>query len=319
MATAERGRLAKLVAACLIACGVFLAGQSNAAEDGLFASRRITPEGEYTPGIEGPAVDASGNLYVVNFQQSGSIGKVAAGASQSQLFALLPVGSIGNGIRFDRQERMYVADFKKHNVWVIERGETTPQVYFHSDRFNQPNDLAIAADGTLYASDPRFASPSGGQIWRITRGPDGKGRGEVMSSTRRLGVTNGIDLSPDGTTLYVSESNSRQVWAYRLDGSKLLDPRLVMGFSDFEVDGLRTDVDGRIYLARLSAGKIAIIAADGSLEREVPLRGRQPTNLTFGGPDGKTVFVTQKEGRFIEAFRVDRPGREPCLQVPGMC
>jgi sugar lactone lactonase YvrE len=319
MATVERGRLAKLVATCLVACGVFLAGRSNAAEDSLFASRRITPEGEYTSGIEGPAVDASGNLYVVNFQQSGGIGKVAAGASQSQLFALLPVGSIGNGIRFDRQGRMYVADFKKHNVWVIELGETTPQVYFHSDRFNQPNDLAIAADGTIYASDPRFASPSGGQIWRITRGPDGKGRGEAMSSTRRLGVTNGIDLSPDGTTLYVSESNSRQVWAYRLDGSKLLHPRLVRGFSDFEVDGLRTDVDGRIYLARLSAGKIAIIAADGTLEREVPLRGKQPTNLTFGGPDGRTVFVTQKEGRFIEAFRVDRPGREPCQQVPGMC
>ena len=205
---------------------------------------------------------------------------------------------------------MYVADFKKHNVWVIERGETTPHLYFHSDRFNQPNDLAIAADGTLYASDPRFASPAGGQIWRITRGADGKGQGEVMSSTRRLGVTNGIDLSPDGATLYVSESNSRQVWAYRLDGSKLLDPRLVRGFADFEVDGLRTDVDGRIYLARLSAGKIAIIAADGSLEREVPLSGKQPTNLTFGGPDGRTVFVTQKEGRFIEAFRVGRR-REP--------
>ena len=319
MATAERGRLAKRVAACLVACAVFPASQSNAAEDPLFVSKRITPEGEYTPGIEGPAVDASGNLYVVNFQQSGSVGKVAAGAAQSQLFALLPVGSIGNGIRFDRQGRMYIADYKKHNIWVIERGETTPRLYFHSDRFNQPNDLAIAADGTLYASDPRFASPSGGQIWRITRGADGKGRGEAMSSTRRLGVTNGIDLSPDGTTLYVSESNSRQVWAYRLDGSKLLDPRLVTGFADFEVDGLRTDIDGRIYLARLSAGKIAIIAANGSLEREVPLRGKQPTNLTFGGPDGRTVFVTQKEGRFIEAFRADRPGREPCLQVPGMC
>ena len=319
MATAARGRLAIFAATCFIAYAAFVAGRSNAAEDTLFVSKRITPEGEYTPGIEGPAVDASGSLYVVNFQQSGSIGEVAAGASQSRLFALLPVGSIGNGIRFDRQGRMYIADYKKHNVWVIERGETTPRVYFHSDRFNQPNDLAIAADGTLYASDPRFASPSGGQIWRISRGADGKGRGEVMSSARRLGVTNGIDLSPDGTTLYVSESNSRQIWAYRLDGSKLLDPRLVTGFSDFEVDGLRTDVDGRIYLARLSAGKIAIIGADGSLQREVPLRGKQPTNLTFGGPDGRTVFVTQKEGRFIEAFRADRPGREPCLQVPGMC
>lgn len=161
MATKGRGFRAELVAASLIAFAVFFAGRSDAAEDALFVSKRITPQGEYTAGIEGPAVDTSGNLYVVNFQQSGSIGKVAAGASQSQLFALLPVGSIGNGIRFDRQGRMYVADFKKHNVWVIERGETTPQVYFHSDRFNQPNDLAIAADGTLYASDPRFASPAG--------------------------------------------------------------------------------------------------------------------------------------------------------------
>jgi sugar lactone lactonase YvrE len=319
MVTVEQNLRAKLVATSLLAFVVFFAGQRAAAENALFVSKRITPQGEYTPGIEGPAVDASGNLYVVNFQQSGNIGKVAGGAAKSELFASLPAGSIGNGIRFDRDGRMYVADFKKHNVWVIERGETTPHVYFHSDQFHQPNDLAIAADGTLYASDPRFASPAGGQIWRITRGADGKGRGEVMSSTRRLGVTNGIDLSPDGATLYVSESNSKQVWAYRLDGSQLLDPRLVRGFADFEVDGLRTDVDGRIYLARLSAGRIAIIAADGSLEREVALRGKQPTNLTFGGPDGKTVFVTQKEGCFIEAFRVNRPGREPCLQMPGMC
>jgi len=312
-------RATRFVTASFLACAAFLATRSNAAEDALFASKRITPPGEYTAGIEGPAVDAAGNLYVVNFQKSGTVGKLAAGASKSELFASLPAGSIGNGIRFDRDGRMFIADFKKHNVWVIERGETTLRVYFHSDQFHQPNDLAIAADGTLYASDPRFAAPAGGQIWRITRGADGKGRGEVMSGARRLGVTNGIDLSPDGTTLYVSESNSRQVWAYQLDGNRLLDPRLVKGFPDFEVDGLRTDVDGRIYLARLSAGKIAVIASNGSLEREVPLLGKQPTNLSFGGADGRTVFVTQKDGRFIEAFRVERPGREPCLQVPGMC
>ena len=317
--TGERDLRAGFAATCLIAFVAFSPARTEAAEDILFVSKQLTPQGEYTSGIEGPAVDASGNLYVVNFRQRGTIGKVAPGASQSQLFTSLPADSIGNGIRFDREGRMYIADFKKHNVWVIASGETTPRIYFHSDRFNQPNDLAIAADGTLYASDPRFALPSGGQIWRITRGPDGKGQGEVMSSTRRLGVTNGIDLSPDGAALYVSESNSRQVWAYRLDGSKLLDPRLIRGFADFEVDGLRTDVDGRIYLARLSAGKIAVIGADGSLEREVPLRGKEPTNLTFGGPDGKTVFVTQKDGGFIEAFRAGRPGREPCLQMPRIC
>jgi hypothetical protein len=99
---------------------------------------------------------------------------------------------------------------------------------------------------------------------------------------------------------------------YRLDGNKLLDPQLVRGFSDFEVDGLRTDVDGRIYLARLSAGKIAIIAAGGSLEREVPLRGKQPTNLTFGGPDGRTVFVTP-EGRPLHRGLPCRPSRPPAM------
>lgn len=302
----------RLIAAILRLPGIvaLFAGAGHAAEDPLFVSKRITPPGEYTSGIEGPAVDASGNLYVVNFRHNGNVGKVASGASQSQLFTTLKAGSIGSGIRFDRDGRMYIADFKKKNVWVIERGRTTPDLYFHSDDFNQPNDLAIATDGTLYASDPLFSARKG-QIWRITRGADGAGHGEQMSSTRPFGITNGIDLSPDGTTLYVSESNARpQVWAYRIDGTKLLDPRLIRQFPDFEVDGLRTDVDGRIFLARPSARRVVIIPVDGSPEREVVTRGREPNNLTFGGPDGKTVFVTQKDGGFIEAFRTDRPGRE---------
>ena len=189
MATAERGLRAARNTAYLVACAVCFAGPGHAAEDTLFVSKRITPLGEYTSGIEGPAVDASGNLYAVNFQQSGTIGKLAAGASQSQLFTSLPAGSIGNGIRFDRQGRMYIADFKKHNVWVIERGETTPHVYFHSDQFHQPNDLAIAADGTLYASDPNWKE-STGQLWRIDRS------GRVKQVATGMGTTNGIEVEP---------------------------------------------------------------------------------------------------------------------------
>lgn len=70
---------------------------------------------------------------------------------------------------------------------------------------------------------------------------------------------------------------------------------------------------------QLGNGTVAVLAPDGTLVREIPLRGKQPSNLTFGGPDGKTVFVTQGDGGFIEAFRVDRPGREPCLQTPDAC
>jgi len=310
----------KWLAACVAgAASVAASVAAGAAEEPLFQSRQLTPSGEYTKNIEGPAVDAAGNLYVVNFQRKGTIGKVAPGATQSQLFATLPAGSIGNGIRFDREGRMYIADFEKHNVFVINRGETTPRVYFHSGQFNQPNDLAIAPDGTLYASDPKF--PHNGQIWRITRGADGLGSGKVVLSDRPgMGATNGLDVSPDGATLYVSKSDTREVWAYRIGPDSLLDPRLVKKFDAFELDGLRTDVDGRIYVARLGAGSIAVISPDGSLVREIVTRGKGPSNLTFGGADGKTVFVTQTIGFFIEQFRVDRPGREFCLQAAaGAC
>jgi signal peptidase len=245
------------IAACTIACVFFVVGESATAQEALFESRQITERDKFGPHIEGPAVDAAGNLYVPNFGQDGTIGKLAPGASEFELFTTLnppPTPAkirIGNGIRFDRQGRMYIADFNRHNVFVIEAGERTPQLYFTSGDFHQPNDLAIAADGTLYASDP----PAPGRIWRITRGPDGKGRGKIMSSSRTMGTTNGLDLSPDGKTLYVSESNTRQLWSYRIDGNKLRDHKLVTKFEvspKSEVDGLRTDLDGRIFLAPLS-------------------------------------------------------------------
>jgi sugar lactone lactonase YvrE len=285
-----------------------------AAESGLFLSRQLTPSGEYTFGIEGPAVDAVGNLYVVNHGKQGTVGRLAPGATQSELFVELPAGSVGNAIRFDRDGRMYIADYKNHNVFVLERGQSEPQVYFHSDDFNQPNDLTVAADGTIYASDPSWRRRDG-QVWRIVRGPDGKGLGEAMTVDRKLGTTNGLDLSPDGATLYVDESETREIWAYRLEGAKLAAPRLVKKFADFGLDGLRTDIDGLIYVTRILKGTVVVLTPEGKLVREIPLQAKEPTNLAFGGPDGKTVFVTQRRGGFIESFRVDRPGREYCLQV----
>jgi signal peptidase len=284
-----------------------------AAEPALFESRQLTPAREYTFNIEGPAVDSSGALYVVNFGKQGTIGRLLPGAASSELFAELPAGSIANSIRFGRDGRMYVADWKMHNVFVFERGQKEPRVYFHSDRFNQPNDLTIAPDGTLYASDPHWKRRDG-QIWRIVRGPDGNGIGEVMTSERKMTTTNGIDLSPDGKTLYVGESETREIWAYRVDGTKLVAPRLVRTFNDFSIDGLRTDMAGRIFVARILKGTIAVLSPDGKLEREIPTTAKEPTNIAFGGPDGKTAFVTQRQGGFIETFQVARPGREYCLQ-----
>jgi sugar lactone lactonase YvrE len=320
----------RLAALTIVLAGAFTSAAS--AQEELFKSRRLTPT-EYTFQIEGPGVDRAGTLFVVNFQKRGTIGMVRAGAAKSELFAMLPPRngnvirqSAGSSIRFDRDGRMYVADFRNHKIFVFEPGQNVHKVYFEpqngAQKFNQPNDLTVATDGTIYASDPAPDSAPKGQVWRITRGPDGKSRGEVMTSDRPLARTNGIDLSPDEKTLYVGESEKPQLWAYRLEGAHLAAPTPVKKFTDANLDGLRTDVDGRIFAARLSKGTIAVLRPDGTIEREICTLGKGPNNLAFGGPDGRTVYVTQSQDPhprndlpgFVETFRVERPGREFCLQ-----
>ena len=75
-----------------------------------------------------------------------------------------------------------------------------------------------------------------------------------MTADRRMSTTNGIDLSPDGKTFYVGESDTREIWSYRIDGRRLLAPRLIKRFDDFDIDGLRTDIEGNILVARILKG-----------------------------------------------------------------
>ncbi|CAN5502247.1 SMP-30/gluconolactonase/LRE family protein [soil metagenome] len=283
------------------------------AKDVTYQSRPLTPPGEYTFGIEGPAVDAQGNLYVVNFGKPGTIGKLAVGATQSELFATLPEGSVGNAIRFDAGGRMFVADYKRHNILEVSADGQQVAAYFHSDDFNQPNDLTLSADGTIYASDPNWKMHDG-QVWRVAKAADGTVHGERMTAERTMGTTNGIDLSPDGNTLYVGESDTKEIWAYRIDGARLTSPRLVTRFADFEIDGLRTDMSGNLWVARIRKGSIAVLTPKGKLLREISLAASEPTNMAFGGADGRTVYVTQRKGGFVESFRTDAPGREFCLR-----
>lgn len=284
----------------------------GAAETKLFESVQVTPASEYTFGIEGPAADLDGNLFVVNFGKPGTIGRLPAGGAASEAFKVLPEGSVGNAIRFDRNGTMFIADYKKHNIFAISKGATEPSVWFHSDEMNQPNDITIARDGTIYASDPNWKGREG-HIWRIAKAADGTVQGQIMSAPRAMGTTNGIDLSPDGKTLYVGESSNGQVWSYAIRGNDLTDAKLVKAFQPDTIDGLRTDVAGRLYVARILKGTIALMKPNGAVEREIVLKGKEPTNLAFGGSDGKTVFVTQRQGGFIESFRTDQQGREHCL------
>ena len=123
--------------------------------DPLYTATPLTATNAFTAGIEGPACDFSGNVFAVNFKTQHTIGRITP-TGKSEVFVTLPDKSIGNGIRFDRAGKMYVADYTGHNVLRIDLSRRKIEVFAHEPRMNQPNDLAIAPNGTLFASDPNW-------------------------------------------------------------------------------------------------------------------------------------------------------------------
>ena len=289
---------------------IILAGCSkapNTHEDKLptlYQSSDWITDNEFTNGIEGPAVAEDGSLYVVNYQEQGTIGRVL-GKNNVELFVRLPNNSIGNGIQFDQQGNMYIADYVNHNVLIVRKDKSNGQfvnevkTYAHSSLMNQPNDIAMMDNGIIFASDPNWSNGTG-NLWRINK------NAQVTLLEGDMGTTNGVAMSPNNKTLYVNESVQRNVWQYEIDDSgNISNKRLLINFPDHGLDGMRTDKHGRLFIARYGKGVVAIISPDGELLKEVKLKGRFPTNVAFGGEQQKQVFVTMQKRGAIETFFID--------------
>jgi gluconolactonase len=271
------------------------------AQEVLYRVWDVTPEHSFQPDIEGPAVDVHGDLFVVNYTANGTIARLPQG-EKPELFLTLPKGSTGNGIRFDRRGRMYVADYTGHNVLRISPSKRKVKVFAHSAAFNQPNDLAISNRGILFCSDPNWKEGTG-NLWRVSA------RGKLTLLESGMGTSNGIEVSPDDRFLYINESVQRRIWRYRLDKrGNLSDKQLFYQFEDFGLDGMRCDALGNLYVTRYDKGTIVVLSPDGTLLREIPTQGKKPSNVTFGGKDRKTIYITLQDRGCIEAFRGEFPG-----------
>ncbi len=259
-------------------------------------------EGVFTQGIEGPAVDARGRLYAVNVIKQGTIGVVDEVGS-ADIFLSLPDNSVGNGIRFDRFNNMYIADYVNHIVWRVDMASKTLQIHARNTAMNQPNDLAIMDNGILFASDPNWAQEVG-KLWRIAQD------GTTHLLADKMGTTNGIEVSPDNKTLYVNESVQRKVWRFDIDEQgHITNKQLHISFSDYGLDGMRADQAGNLYIARYGKGVVTVVSPQGQVIREIKLIGSYPTNVAFGGSDGKTVYVTMQKRGAIEQFSAPIAGR----------
>jgi gluconolactonase len=183
------------------------------------------------------------------------------------------------------------------------RRKTILADHYDGRRFNSPNDLVLARNGAIYFTDPPYGlaglndSPLKEQrvngVYR--RDPDG----HVTLIDGALTFPNGILLSPDGRTLYVSNSDpQRAIWmAYRLDARGNVVSRRVFADATAQVaqdrpglpDGMAVDRSGNLFAS--GPGGLFVINPAGRILGRIET-GTAIANCTFGGADGHTLYMT---------------------------
>jgi gluconolactonase len=240
---------------------------------------------------EGPAFDRQGNLFFVNWLSS-SIVRLTPDGQAAEWFN---TGGIPAGLAFHRDGSLYVADEGEaiHGVLRLSpaRERTTVVDRYQGRPLNGANDLVFDRQGVLYFSDPWGSSlerPIGG-FYRLLTG----GRLEQLDAG--LAFPNGVALAADGAAVFLAETWHNRILRYPIAPDGTVGPREEWARLDGEPgpDGMCFDDAGRLYVAHYNGGRVDVIDPAGQVIDAIPVPGRNPTNCAFGGPDRRTLVITE--------------------------
>lgn len=202
-----------------------------------------------------------------------------------------------NGLAVDITGHLLLAQHSGQLARRSGNGTIIPIVEsYGGKRLNSPNDLTIASDGTIYFTDPPYGVDKDNRqlsfsgVYRLSPND------ELTLLTKALSRPNGIALSPDDSTLYVNDSAEKIVWAYDIsEGGQIGNKRRFAVPHDERAkgkpDGLKVDAEGNLYTT--GPGGIWVYDAEGTLHTRIAVP-KPPTNVTFGGPAGKTLYITAR-------------------------
>ncbi|MGO9466518.1 MAG: SMP-30/gluconolactonase/LRE family protein [Isosphaeraceae bacterium] len=285
---------------------------------GLLAPQGATMIAARTCLLEGPACDALGNLFF-----SDIIGNC--------IYRMIPDGTLSifradsgrtNGNTFDAQGRLIScegAEFGPGGRRRIVRTDMKTGLVevlterFEGKRYNSPNDVVVDIKNRVWFTDPFYGDDRSAleldveAVYRI----DPEGAVTRVLSQPQIERPNGLAITPDARTLYVIDSHTRiggnrKVWSFNIaQNGDLSGQRLIFDFGRGRGgDGMRLDEQGNLWIAAgiwlsrhpgettdVPAG-VYVVNPAGKLLGRIPIPEDLCTNLAFGGPDRKTLFVT---------------------------
>jgi gluconolactonase len=267
--------------------------------------------------LEGPAVDADGSLYVSDIAGNRILKMTAAGA----ISVWRADSGRTNGNTFDAQGRLLSCEGNEQGPGrrrIVRTDMKTGKIEvltekYDGKRYNSPNDIVADGKGRIWFTDP-FYGPNREvmemkeeAVYRI----DTDGKVVRVLSQPDIGRPNGIAITPDDRTLYVIDSHyvpggNRKIWAFDVSADgKVSNRRQIYDFGKGRGgDGMRLDVKGNLWVAAgilkprnptesadVPPG-IYVISPEGKLLGRIPIEEDVITNLAFGGPERKTLYIT---------------------------
>jgi gluconolactonase len=247
--------------------------------------------------LEGPSFDRTGNLYLVDIPY----GRILSVSPEGVWCVVTEYDGWPNGLKIHRDGRIFIADHRRGIMQLDPAsGAVTPILeYFRREGFKGVNDLVFASNGDLYFTDQ-------GQ----TGLQDATGRvlclradGTVDCLLGNIPSPNGIVLTADEKVLLVAVTRANQIWRLPLHSDRTTTK--VMAFISLSggltgPDGLALDEEGGLAIAHCGLGTVWLFSRLGEpVYRIKSCEGLSTTNVAYGGPDRKFLYITESDSGTI--------------------
>lgn len=263
--------------------------------------------GTLTSFLEGPSFDRAGNLYVTDIPY----GRVLRITPQGQFSVVAEYDGEPNGLKIHKDGRIFIAD-QKWGLMVLEPGASEPKPYLvraHLERLKGPNDMVFATNGDLYFTDQAqtgMQDPSGRVFCLRTDG-------HIDMLLDNVPSPNGLVLSPDESTLFLAVTRANAVWRVPLSRTgRITKVGIFIQLSGGSgPDGLAMDERGNLSVAHAGLGSVWLFDVRGEPMYRIKscTGGDATTNLAYGGPDNKTLFITESTTGTVITAQMDVAGR----------
>jgi gluconolactonase len=256
--------------------------------------------------LEGPSFDRAGNLYFVDIP----FGRIFRITPRGEWELVTQYDGWPNGLKLHKDGRVFIADYRR-GLMVLDAGSGKVEPLLetaHSEGFKGLNDLHFAANGDLYFTDQGqtgIADPTG-RVFRL------RATGTLERLAANVPSPNGITVNTRNNQVYVAVTRAQQVWRLPLmaDGQpSKTGVAIQLSGGHAGPDGLEADAEDGLVVCHLGVGvwrfdanclPTHLVHADGH---------RLLTNIAFGGPDRRTLYITDSANGEILTAPMPVPGK----------